>query len=95
MTKIRISRPVLRLVEGKIQDRICGNHGGKEGDVYFKMIAAGANEHHVDEVWIDATPADMAELIAEMEWALDGVREISFGEAAAARALLKRCKKEE
>ena len=91
-TKLKITAPVLRLLEAKLVDRVTGDYGGHVGDTYWKILDAAAGDpYHGQPVEIEATEEDRRELYEEMDWALDGFRDITKGETLAARALRRKC----
>lgn len=89
-TRFVISHAVARLVEGKLADRESGTTP-MSGDVYSKMVEAGIDR--ISAGYIEVNKADCVELAAEMDFALDGERELTIGERAAAKAMRDRAKR--
>lgn len=89
-TKLLIPHAVARLVEGKLEDRASGTTP-MSGDVYSKMVEAGVGRFAA--AYIEVTRADCLELAEEMAYALDGIRELTLGERASAKAMRDRTTK--
>lgn len=93
--KLKITPTAQQIIEGKITDRVVGNIAPTE-DVYQKIVDAGSDARG-DFIWgqtltIEVDRSDCVELASEMDWSLDGLRDLNVGERSAARALRKQAR---